>query len=251
MPEPPATPITRSGDLWRLGRHRLLCGDSTVPAASSRLLEGIPIDACLTDPPYGVGVDYGEYDDTPENLTLLLQATMPLIRSFPCAAITTGVSWMWLYPKPVWVGAWVHPAGNGRGPWGFLMNNPILFYGADPYLQHGLGSRPDSLVLASDRLGTRGHPVIKPCAVWTWLLERVTPYPGQAVFDPFVGSGTTLIAAEMTGRTAVAMEIAPGYVDVAVQRWQAFTGKPATLDGDNRTFAEIAQARATVPESEP
>jgi DNA modification methylase len=67
--------------------------------------------------------------------------------------------------------------------------------------------------------------------------------PGQAVYEPFSGSGTTIIAAEMTGRACHAIEISPGYVDVAVLRWQAFTGQAATLDGDGRTFDQIANQR--------
>ena len=67
--------------------------------------------------------------------------------------------------------------------------------------------------------------------------------PGQAVYEPFSGSGTTLIAAETTGRSCLAVELDPAYVDVAVLRWQAFTGKEATLDGDGRCFAEVALAR--------
>ena len=76
--------------------------------------------------------------------------------------------------------------------------------------------------------------------------------PGHAVYEPFSGSGTTIIAAEMTGRHCYAVELSPAYVDVAVQRWQQFTGKTATLDGDGRTFAEVKDARskaeADVPE---
>jgi hypothetical protein len=67
--------------------------------------------------------------------------------------------------------------------------------------------------------------------------------PGQAVYDPFLGSGTTVVAAEMTGRACLALEIAPGYIDVAVERWQAYTGEQAVLDGDGRTFEAIAAQR--------
>ena len=66
---------------------------------------------------------------------------------------------------------------------------------------------------------------------------------GQEVYDPFSGSGTTIIAAEMTGRACLAIEVSPAYIDVAVRRWEAFTGQQATLEGDGRTFAEIADER--------
>ena len=71
--------------------------------------------------------------------------------------------------------------------------------------------------------------------------------PGQAVYEPFSGSGTTIIAGEMTGRACHAIEISPAYVDVAIKRWQDFTGHKATLEGDGRTFSEIAESRGHAP----
>lgn len=80
-----------------------------------------------------------------------------------------------------------------------------------------------------------------------WRAKRdafpVTPSPGQAVYEPFMGSGTTLIAAETTGRVCHDIELNPAYVDVAVERWQRFTGKVAVLDGDGRGFAELSDER--------
>jgi DNA modification methylase len=73
--------------------------------------------------------------------------------------------------------------------------------------------------------------------------------PGQAVYEPFCGSGTTIIAAEMTGRSCHAIELSPPYIDVAVKRWQDFTGKQATLEGDGRTFDEIAATRRPAADS--
>ena len=134
---------------------------------------------------------------------------------------------MWYYPKPTWVMAWIHPAGSGRGPWGFCLNNPILCYGGDPYLKCGHGSKPDAFVMAADREGVEGHPVPKPIKVWEWLVERVTPKIKALVLDPFVGSGTTIIACEKLNRRCYAMEIDPGYCDVAVKRWEDFTGNKA------------------------
>lgn len=220
-------PVTKLGDLWTLGAHRLLCGDSTKAEDVARLLDGSKPDACVTDPPYGVGVDYGAFEDTSENVRALITAVMPLLLSTPCAALTPGVPAMWSYPRPVWVGAWVHPAPCGGCPWGFVGNNPILFYGADPYLKAGKGRRPDSIVLASDRQGEDGHPTPKPMKVWAWLVERLTIAQDQVVLDPFVGSGTTIIAAEQLDRRCYAMEIEPKYCDIAVRRWEEFTGRKA------------------------
>ena len=88
------------------------------------------------------------------------------------------------------------------------------------------------------------HGTQKPVECMRWPILNNSS-PGQTVFDPFLGSGTTIIAAETVGRACLAMELNPAYVDVAVQRWQAFTGEKAVLMADGRTYNEIAAARAT------
>ena len=147
---------------------------------------------------------------------------------------------MWFYPRPTWVMAWVHPAGMGNGPWGFNQFHPILCYGPDPYLARGLGSRPDSLVLAVDREGVEGHPTPKPVKVWSWLVQRVTPDASALVYDPFLGSGTTLIAAEQLGRTCYGIEIEPRYVDVILQRYMNLTDESPVRESDGAKFRELA-----------
>lgn len=242
VPEVPKEPVSRLGDLWLLGEHRVLCGDSTSKEAIEKLMDAENEDAIVTDPPYGVGVKYDEYQDSAANLAKLIPKFMAVILAAPCAVLTPGVPSMWLYPQPAWLMMWIHPAPSGGCPWGFSGVNPILAYGPDPYLARGLGRRPDSLVAATDRKGVTGHPTPKPMAVWSWLIERVTPSSDDVVLDIFLGSGTTLIACEKLHRRARGVEISPRYVDVSIVRWQNFTGKSATLDG--HTFAEIAQERS-------
>ena len=225
---PPVDPITKRGDLWILGDHRLLCGDAFLESDHAVVLDA-DVDMVLTDPPYGVGIDYDTVRDDWEVVRRVIYEALPLMRKWPVVAITTGHRWLWRYPEPTWLLAWVHPAPMGLGPWGFTGLNPALVYGADPYLAHGLGSRPDSLILAADREGVEGHPVPKPLAVWEWFLERGTTKPGQVVFDPFAGSGTTIVAAEKLNRRAQAIEISPAYCDVAVRRWERVTGRKAVL----------------------
>ena len=227
VPAPPKVPVTKLGDVWLLGRHRLVCGDATDAHVHAAAVGGCTVDAVLTDPPYGVGVDYQAFEDTAANVRALIPRIMPLLLKHPCVALTPGVPAMWCYPQPAWVGAWIHPAPSGGCPWGFCGTNPILFYGADPYLKAGKGRRPDSVVMASDRQGVEGHPTPKPMKVWAWLLDRLTPAAGQTVLDPFIGSGTTLIAAEQLGRICVGVELSAAYVDVAVERWQNLTGGKA------------------------
>lgn len=91
--------------------------------------------------------------------------------------------------------------------------------------------------------GDLDHPCPKPIKLWDWFLNRLVFKKGAVLFEPFSGSGTTIIAAESAGHCARAVEISPAYVDVAVKRWQNFTGKQAILDGDGRTFAEVEQGR--------
>ena len=203
-------------------RHRLLCGDSTKKEDMERLMAGEKADCTVTDPPYGVGVDYGSFEDSKEKVRELIKGFMPFI--IEPAAIVSGVASMWEYPRPTWVGTWVHPAAMAPGPWGFNGNNPILYYGKDPYLKAGKGSRPDSIVMASDRQGVEGHPTPKPLKVWEWLIERMTPEIGQIVFDPFAGAGTTIVVCENIGRRGRSIEISPEYVAVCLERFKDVFG---------------------------
>jgi DNA modification methylase len=108
---------------------------------------------------------------------------------------------------------------------------------------HWAGDRKQGTVWAiPHRKSETGHGTQKPVECMARPI-RNNSSPGQAVYEPFSGSGTTLIACEMEGRVCHAIELNPAYVDVAVERWQAFTGKTATLEGDGRTFAEIKEAR--------
>lgn len=242
-PAPLPDPVSRRGDVWLMGGHRLLCGDSTDAGDHLLLLGDAQIDAVVTDPPYGVGVAYASFPDDEASVKNLVEAFMPLVLKWPVAVLTSGQPAMWFYPRPKWVMAWIHPAGMGGGPWGFVQCNPILCYGDDPYLKRGLGRRPDSLVMAADREGVEGHPTPKPLSVWCWLVERATPEKGMRVLDVFSGSGTTLIACETIGRTCYAIEIEPRYVDVAVRRWQTLTGNAATLEATGATWVDTAAQR--------
>jgi hypothetical protein len=171
---------------------------------------------------------------------------MPLAEaSAGCVVLTPGNGNTRLYPAPTWTMAWFTPAGVGRGPWGFCCWQPILCYGKDPKLAKGKGCHPDALV-HTESAEDFGRPCTKPIKFWSWLMERASEI-GQAVYDPFLGSGTTIIAAEMTGRSCIAIELSPAYIDVAVKRWQAFTGTEATHATDGRTFAATELARAAKP----
>jgi ParB-like chromosome segregation protein Spo0J len=231
VPEPPVDPITKPGDLWILGEHRVLCGDSTKAEDVARLMGGERAALCLTDPPYGLGDtassknNYATHDDTQENLQRLIEKTvMPLIEKMR-VVFTPGNVNQHKYPSPTWTMAWFCPAGVGSGPWGFCCWQPIMCYGKDPKLATGQGRHPDALV-HQEGPSSDQHPCAKPMKFWAWLMERVSN-DGELIYDPFLGSGTTLIAAEQLGRKCFGMEISPQYCDVIVKRWETLTGKKA------------------------
>lgn len=207
------------GQVWEMGEHRLMCGDARKDIYT--LLADAKVDLVVTDPPYGVGVDYGECKDETGQITELMLEILPTLRRFPVVLLTCGQPVMFNYPAPTWVLAWIHPAPSGGCPWGFCGLNPILAYGADPYLAKGLGRQPDTLVLAADRKGVEGHPTPKPLAVWEWLLKRGSPLPGETVLDCFLGSGTTMVAAQNLNRRCYGLEIEPKYCAVILERMTA------------------------------
>lgn len=226
------------------GGHRLMCGDSTSAETLDAALAGARPQLCLTDPPYGIGESYDSIDDTKDALAGLIDGFLPLARArCEVVLLTPGNSNQMLYPEPKWTLAWFVPAGTGTNRWGFTCWQPVLAYGRDPYLRARKGSRPDALVLKESADNSLGHPCPKPVKVWTWFMERGSVNKGDVVFDPFGGSGTGIIAAEISERHCVAVELSPVYVDVATRRFQLFTGTDAILEGDGRTFAEIAEAR--------
>lgn len=211
----------KSGDLWQIGEHRLLCGDSTKREDVERVVAGETIDAVATDPPYGVGVDYETFHDSEDNASNVALDVMPILLSLNCpVALTPGVPVMWQYPQPAWVMVWIHPAPVGGCVWGFAGVNPILVYGKDPYLANGKGRRPDHIVMAADREGVDGHPTPKPPKVWDWLIERVSVNRGDKLFEPFAGSGTTLVACQNLNRKCYAIEISENYCAVILERMQ-------------------------------
>jgi DNA modification methylase len=183
------------------------------------------VDAVVTDPPYGIGEEYESFDDTIDNLRLLIAAAIPSLREIADrVVITSGNGAQYDYPKPNWTMAWVTPAGAGSGPWGFSCWQPILCYGKDPFLSAGKGRRPD-VIEHTESSEKNGHPCPKPIRFMQRLLER-TSFRGQTILDPFMGSGTTGVAAVKLGRKFIGIEIEPKYFDIACRRIQAALDAP-------------------------
>lgn len=178
------------------------------------------VDLLLTDPPYGVnfegkinkyttvkrgGYTYGDNDIGPEVIRKLLP-------NCKRAIVFTGNRLLHNYPKPVDIGCAYCPAGAGRGPWGFTCFNPILFYGK----RQGGPKSPSSFT--SHFLAKKnGHPCPKPIEWMEWAV-RIGSKEGDLILDPFIGSGTTLVAAKKLRRKAIGIEISEEYCEIAVRR---------------------------------
>jgi len=246
VPEVSQFPVSATGDVWVLGKHRLLCGDSTDPEATGRI-EAADADMLLSDPPYGIGYEYEDHDDSDneENAQLVADAfalcPAPKVWTPGLPNLARDIKRLGRARVLVWFKKFA-AAGNGLG--GASTWEPILVVGHTPARR----LNNDVIQVMTERESVGGvslrtlHSCPKPVALYAALVEALSD-PGDLIYEPFSGSGTTLISCEKTGRSCRAIEITPAYVDVAVKRWQAFTGKEATLDGDGRTFNEVQEAR--------
>lgn len=241
-PEPPADPVTKPGDVWVLGRHRLMCGDSNDVGAIDGLLSGGLPDGIVTDPPYGIGID-GQKGSVSKNPKHNRKAHE--FRGWdaerPDAGIFNYIVGLGV-PAVIWGGNYfadLLPATRGwiywsKGQDGLSMSDGELAWTTE--------STPLRCVTVN-RAALQGsvHPTQKPLQVVEFSLDYIKA--GNVVLDLFGGSGSTLIACEKTGRAARLMELDPRYCDVIVKRWQKFAGKSAALEGDGRTFADVASER--------
>lgn len=234
IPEPPADPITKPGDLWILGDHRLLCGDCTKPDDVDRL--GKSFDLCMTDPPYGADIQYDTHSDSQDALAGLIAGFFPIaIERCKTVALTPGINNLFAYPKPDWVLCWFYGAGTGRSPWGFTAWQPFPVWGKCPKLATGEGCHPDGFqwMMNKDDMDTNReieHVCPKPPSVWMRFMERLSNKKTKTIYEPFCGSGTTVICAEQMGFKCYGIEISPAYCDVIVKRWENLTGEKAVLE---------------------
>ena len=247
VPEPGNEAINRPGDLWLLGHHRLLCGDATDPDAIDRVMDGEQADLLLTDPPYGVSY----VGKTADALTIANDAMAPdeyrrfLADAFAAAALHLrpgGSFYLWHADTAglptrlacaeaglvvrqclVWVKS-VLVLGRQDYQW---RHEPCLYGWAEGATHTWLSDRTQTTVLQFDKPArSADHPTMKPVALFVYLIQN-SSRADEHVLDPFAGSGTTLIAAEQTGRVAHLVELDPRYCDVICQRWERFTGRHA------------------------
>jgi DNA modification methylase len=269
-PPVPDRPVTKPGNLWLCGKHRVICGDATVAADVFRLCGATAPFLMVTDPPYGVNYDpmwrevagLGEQRQTGKvanddqadwkaayklfhgdvayvwhagihagEVAAGLEATgfeirAQLIWSKQHFAMSRG-HYHWRH-EPCWYGVRKGKRSNWRGD----------------RTQSTIWEVPNLNPMGGDRNEkATGHGTQKPVELMRRPILNHTKR-GEVVYDPFLGSGTTMVAAELTERICYGIDIDPRYLDVAVLRWQEFTGKSATLEGDGRTFEQIKAERA-------
>jgi DNA modification methylase len=274
VPEMQEKPVTRQGDIWLLGKHRLMCGDSTDAGSVALLMAGERADMVFTDPPYNVsysdknaalnaiapanriqtpieGDSASSDEEAAEKLWkpafanmrgnaapyCSIYCTMPQGGAHMMMMMMASASWQ-VKHELIWV---KNNIVLGRCDYNYR-HEPILFGWAETHKFYGKGEFTQSVWEIPKPQKSDLHPTMKPIA----LIENAllnSSKEQDIILDLFGGSGSTLIACEQTGRQCRMMELSEHYVDVIIRRWQDFTGKEATLEGDGRTFAQIAEER--------
>jgi DNA modification methylase len=278
--------VTEVGDLWVLGNHRLLCGDARAQSAYDRLLEGAKAEFVFSDPPYNVAIEghvcglgrmhhrefamaSGEMNEA--EFTGFLEGVFRLLVANTLNGSIHDICMDWrhmsemlaagrnVYSELKNLCVW-NKTNAGMGSF-YRSKHELVFIwknGAAAHInnfelgQHGRNRSNvwDYAGVNTMRAGRLEelamHPTVKPVALVADAIKDCSRR-GGLVLDPFCGSGTILIAAERTGRKARALEIDPAYVDVAVRRWQSYTGKAAVLAGSGETFETIEERRIAPP----
>jgi site-specific DNA-methyltransferase (adenine-specific) len=261
VPDVPAVPVTVLGDVWVLGKHRLMCGDSTSVDHLQALCDGQLVDMWLTDPPYNVAYE----GKTKEALTIKNdkmgdEPFRQFLRDACVAADTVmkagAVFYIWhadsegynfrgaakdagwtirqclIWKKQTMV------MGRQDYHW---KHEPCLYGWKDGAAHLWATDRKQTTILEFNRPSRNGeHPTMKPVELFEYQMLNNTK-GSDLVLDSFAGSGTTAIACEKHGRDARLMELDPKYCDVIVKRWQEFTGKDAIHEASGKTFKELAQ----------
>jgi DNA modification methylase len=273
--------VSRRGDLWILGDHHAFCGDSLDIDDCSRVLSGDEVVQVFADPPYNLQIrgnvsskDFREFEKgsgeySPAEFTDFLSKALANASKMSRDGAIFHVFMDWRHLREMLSA--IDAAGlrlmnlcvwakSSAGMGSFYRSQHELAFvlkkGTAPHINNfGLGARGRNRsnvwrypsVVHGARRGIsdpeNGHPTPKPVAAVIDALKDCSKR-GDVIFDPFSGSGTTVVAAERVGRRARLIEIDPHYVDLIVRRWQLLTGRSATLAGDGRSFAEIEEARA-------
>lgn len=252
--EVPEEPKSKLGQIFRLGRHRLMCGDSTNPEMVKKLVGGVQCDLLLTDPPYNVGYegkqkskmtiknDHQDETNFYDFLTAAFTSGLAVMKSGAAYYVwyAAGTPSSWVFNKALNdVGMKVRQQlvweknsmvlGRQDYQW---QHEPCLYGWVEDGSHSWYSDRKQTTVLNFDRpTHSDLHPTMKPVALFDYQIKNSTK-SGDTVLDLFGGSGTTIMACEQDGRNACVMEYDPKYVDVIIKRWEDFTGKKAELVED-------------------
>jgi len=263
VPDVPAVPVTVEGDVWVLGRHRLMCGDSTSIDHMERLCEGQLVDMWITDPPYNVAYEGGTKEKlTIKNDSMSDDSFRQFLRDAYSAADAVmkkgAVFYIWHADSEGYnfrgaasdVGwpirqclIWKKSSlvmGRQDYHW---MHEPCLYGWKEGASHLWASDRKQTTILEFAKPRRNGeHPTMKPVELFEYQMLNNTK-GSDLVLDSFAGSGTTAIACEKHGRNARLMELDPKYCDVIIKRWQDFTGQQATIESTGQTFAELEAER--------
>ncbi len=285
-PLPPEVATTQPGDLWLLGEHRVLCGDATGPAAVERLLAGRSPKLLVTDPPYGIELDsewrdraglngcgpaepsYLKRSDGHRNTSISSDTRADWSEAFALVP-SLEAAYVWhasKFTREVLDGllkiGFIHHQqiiwNKGRTvltrthywyqhePIWYVRKKNAVWYGKPGENSTVWDSPSPKFIMGGSDEDKFDHPTQKPLELMRRPILNHTRR-GELVYDPFLGSGTTLMAAEMTRRICCGLELDPKYVDVIVGRWQQLTHKAATLDGSGATFEQVQAERSGEP----
>jgi ParB-like chromosome segregation protein Spo0J len=281
VPEPPEEPVTKLGDVWLLGKHRVMCGDSTSVDAVDKLMKSVRADLCFTSPPYALGksaalsgnkniskrgVAYDEHQDDSDSWSTLMSgwwaASLPFVSSWvvnvqPLAGNKRDL-FRWINDRVdrlVDVATWDKGHAAPQMASGVMSSRYewIIIFGDDgasrviPFSSwHGTVQSVYDAPPQRKNEFADVHGATMPTHLAEWVCNTLCD-KAKIVFDPFGGTGTTMIACEKIGKFANLMEISPRYVDVIVKRWQDFTGKQATLEATGQLFDELSHKTEALP----
>ena len=282
IPEPPINPVTRAGDLWMLGRHRLLCGDARSKDDVAKLVGAEQVNLIFTDPPYNVRIDghvgglgsvkhrefaFASGEMTSTEFIAFLEITLGNAAASAKDGAIAYVCMDWRHMRELLAAGdkvfselknlWVwNKTDGGMGSF-YRSKHELVFVfkvGSAPHTNSfGLGETGRYRTNVWDYAGISSigakrveelamHPTVKPTALVADAIKDCSRR-NETVLDIFAGSGTTLIAAEQCGRTAKLLEFDPAYCDTIVSRWQTHTGKQATLGDGGQSFEQVATDR--------
>jgi DNA modification methylase len=251
VPEATPVPKTKRGDIWLLGNHRLMCGDSTIIDDVEKLMNGEKADMVFTDPPYGYSYESNyqskhkelRNDDkildflplTPmfmeNNAAIYLCTSHQVIEKWkPLICDNFNYKNMIIWKKNNW------SMGDLKGS--YAGQHEIVIFASKGKVQ--LEGKRDTDIWEFPRVKPDLHPTMKPVELVEYAITKITC---NRVLDLFLGSGTTLIAAEKSNRKCLGMELDEKYCDVIIQRWQKYTGKEAVLESTKQTYNELNENR--------